>query len=72
MHSRAEQELPRTNNSAEGWHLRIQATLDCHHLNFWKLTKDLPKERGQQKVYRTQILAGHASDPDRKRYVDCN
>lgn len=72
MYTRAEEELPRTNNSVEGWHRRIQSSIGCYNPNFWKFLKLLQSEQALQKVLCTQLLAGHAPEPPRKRYADCN
>ncbi|XP_076061274.1 uncharacterized protein LOC143037049 [Oratosquilla oratoria] len=70
-YTRAEEELPRTNNSVEGCHRRIQSSIGCYNPNFWKFLKVLQGEQALQKDRCTQHLAGHAPEPPRKRYADC-
>lgn len=35
MYARTDAQLPRTNNSVEGWHRSFQAGLSSYHPNFW-------------------------------------
>ena len=44
MHQRSEEELPRTNNSVEGWHRRFSANIGCYNPNFWKFLSALKNE----------------------------
>ena len=44
MFHRSDDELPRTNNSVEGWHRAFQGHLSSCHPNFWKFLGILQKE----------------------------
>ena len=45
MFNRTDQELPRTNNSIEGWHRSFQGHLSACHPNFWKFINIFKKEQ---------------------------
>ena len=70
MHDRVDEELPRTNNSVEGWHRSFQASVGCYHPNFWKFLNFLKNQQSFQQVRMAQLLAGHPPPPQRKRYAD--
>ena len=36
VHGQVENGLPRTNNSIEGWHRRMQSAVSAHHPNIWR------------------------------------
>ena len=48
--NRTDQELPRTNNSIEGWHQNFQGHLSACHPNFWKFINVLKKEEAYVRV----------------------
>lgn len=72
MHNRAGDELPKTNNSVEGWHRSFQCNVGSSHPTIWKFIGYIQREQALQQVYCTQILAGHPSQPPRKKYADSN
>ena len=72
MHTRTQDELPRTNNSVEGWHCRFQSSINCKNPNFWKFLEVLKGEQALQQVHVVQMLAGHPAEPPRKKYADNN
>ena len=71
-HNRIDDELPRTNNSVEGWHRRFQGHISLCHPDFWKFINVLKKEEGLVRVSIFQHLGGHPPQPARRRYLDCN
>ena len=70
MFDRAQDELPRTNNSVEGWHRSFQSNVGSNHPNFWNFVDFIKREQALQQVHLTQALAGHAPQPGRKTYSD--
>ena len=72
MFHRTDQELPRTNNSVEGWHRAFQSNLTGCHPTFWKFLAVLKREEGIVRVSILHHLGGHHPPPQRRRYLDCN
>ena len=69
---RTDEELPRTNNAADGWHRGFHAHVSACHTVFWKFLKVLQKEETVVRVGILQNEGGHQPPPQRRRYVDCN
>ena len=72
MFNRATEELPRTNNNIEAWHNSFQANVSSTHPTFWKFLEVLLREERIFRVRMFQNQAGHAPEPQRHRYADCN
>ena len=72
MHTRARNELPRTNNNVEGWHRGIQFHINACHPNIWKFLDVIKREENLTRVKITQCLGGHPNVPQKKKYLDCN
>lgn len=72
MFHRTYNELPRTNNSVEGWHRRFQSQVSSCHPVFWKFLQMLQNEESLIRVDIIQNLVGHPPAPQRRRYLDCN
>ena len=72
MYARTDAQLPRTNNSVEGWHRSFQAGLGSYHPNFWRFLSYLISEDAVHELRRSQMLVGQQAPPPRKRYADCN
>ena len=70
MYNRTKEELPRTNNSLEGWHRGFLYSVGCCHPNIWKFLKCLQKEQALQHVHMTQYSAGFDKQQSRKKYLD--
>jgi hypothetical protein len=70
MHTRAEDHMPKTNNSVEGWHRSFQSHMGCCHPNIWKFIDFIKKEQSLQEVYCTQINSGHCLPKQKKKYID--
>ena len=70
MFHRTDDELPRTNNSVEGWHRSFQCSLSACHPTFWKFLDLLKKEKGLIRVKILQSLGGHVPPPQRRRYAE--
>ena len=71
MFNRTDNELPRTNNSVEGWHRSFQCNLSACHPTFWKFVELLKKEEAVVRVKMLQCLGGHQLPPQRPRYAAC-
>lgn len=70
VHDRIGSDLPRTNNSVEGWHRAFQQTLGCHHPTIYKLMEQLRAEQDfvEQKIQRH--VDGFRAQPSTKsKYV---
>ena len=50
IHDRIADGLPRTNNSVEGFHRHIQASILCCHPNIWTFLKVLQKEQALNEI----------------------
>jgi len=72
MFHRTYDELPRTNNSVEGWHRGFQAQVSSCHPVFWKFLQILQNEESLKRVEIIQNLVGFQPQPQRRRYRDCN
>ena len=70
MYSRVLDNLPKTNNSVEGWHRRFETEVGAHHPNIWRFIKCLQKEQAYNEVQIEQYVAGVEPEPPRKRYLD--
>ena len=70
MYSRVLNYLPKSNNSAEGWHHSFQSSLTCDHPNIWVFLRILQKEQGLQDAIREQMSSGHSSQIQKKKYKD--
>lgn len=72
MFHRTFDELPRTNNSVEGWHHSFQATVGVYHPSFWRFLGMIKQEESLNRVKIAQALGGHAAPAARRRYTDTN
>ena len=70
MFSRTDDEIPRTNNTVEGWHRSFQGHASACHPVFWKFLSLLQKEENMIRISIVQRLAGHPAAPPRQRYLD--
>ena len=68
--NRTDQELPRTNNSIEGWHQNFQGHLSACHPNFWKFINVLKKEEAYVRVSILQHQGGQPVKPKFLRIID--
>ena len=57
MRDRVDEELSRTNNSAEGWHRSFQASVGSYHPNFWKFLIFLKNQQSFQQVCMAQVFS---------------
>ena len=68
IHDRIADGLPCTNNSVEGFHRHIQASILCCHPNIWTFLKVLQKEQALNEIQITQMMAGQQAPPQRRQY----
>jgi len=59
MQQWVEDNLPRSNNFAEGWHCRFQSNIAAYHPIFWKLIEILKCEPANELEIK-QIIGGEA------------
>lgn len=70
MKERVEYDLPRTNNSLEGWHNSLQANVTACHPNIWTFIDVLRKQQSLSQLSITQLLAGQERPKKRRKYQD--
>lgn len=63
--------LPKTNNSIEGWHRSYGESVGACHPNIWKFINCLKKEQSYNELKVEQILGGANIEQPRKKYKDC-
>ena len=56
---RVYENLPRTNNSVEGWHSSFNRHVGCHHANIWKLIAVLKNDDDITCITLVKILQGN-------------
>lgn len=62
-------DLPRTNNSVEGWHNSFSSVLNAAHPSLWKFINGLKKEESLNRLKIEQYIAGN-EQPRKKIYKD--
>ena len=70
MFHRTDAELPRTNNSIEGWHISFNTQVSSYHLTFWKFLENLKREESLTRAQILHCLGGHAPPQQPRRYFD--
>ena len=63
-------DLPKTNNSCEGWHRSFSELIGGNHPTIWKFITVLQKEQCLNEAKIEQSLAGQPIQPQKKRYRD--
>ena len=66
--SRIEQDLPRTNNSIEGWHHSFDLRVAITHPTVRRLFMKLVKEQASNELLLEQVLARIPQVPPKKKY----
>lgn len=73
QHSRVQDDLPRTNNSLEGWHHGFQSMIGAHHPQVFSFIKHIIREQGITDVQKARLAAGNQRPVSTKsRYVRCS
>lgn len=65
-----QENLPKTNNSIEGWHRSFEQQVSCNHPNIWKFISTLKREQSLNELKIIQSLTGNKATPARKKYRD--
>ena len=63
MFHRTDEEIPKTNNSVEGWHRSFHARVSSCHPIFWKFLQILQNEENYIRVKIIQNEVGHPAKP---------
>ena len=71
VHERTEQDMPRTNNSVEGFHHAFNKSVTSHHPTLWRLIKSFMKEEVLAQTKKTQFDRGDQI-LGKKKYRDVN
>ena len=66
MFHRTDEEIPRTNNSVEGWHRSFHARVSSCHPIFWKFLQILQNEENYIRVKIIQNEVWHPAEPQRR------
>ena len=66
------EEIPRMNNSVEGWHRSFSCNTTFNHPTIWKFLDALKREDAITLTNVAQNIGGHPPLPARKHYVDHN
>lgn len=64
------QELPKTNNSLEGWHMAFEQQVSAHHPNIWKFIAAIKREQSLTELRIEQSLSGEEPPRPKKKYRD--
>jgi hypothetical protein len=64
------EDLPKTNNSVEGWHNSFSSLLSANHPTIWKFIDALKKEQSLNELKIVQFIAGQAPPLGRRNYRD--
>ena len=63
-------DLPRTNNSVEGWHRGFSELLGANHPTIWKFIILLKMEQNMNETKIEQYIAGHQPNAGRRTYKE--
>jgi len=63
-------DIPKTNNSVEGWHNSFNSTLNALHPSIWKFIEALKKEEKLNRLKMHRFLAGTEPRQKLKKYKD--
>lgn len=62
-------DLPKTNNSVEGWHRAFSSLLGASHPTIWRLIDTIKKEQGSTEIKINQLIAGQEQVAKKKKYT---
>ena len=69
QYERTMSDMPRTNNSIEAWHNRMQSLVGAYFPHVFRFIDSIKKEQSLNKNTITQILSGHPPPPKRRKHV---
>jgi hypothetical protein len=64
------QDLPKTNNSVEGWHRGFSELIGANHPTIWKFIDALKTEQNVNEMKIEQYISGQQPNPSRRVYRD--
>ena len=64
------QDLPKTNNSVEGWHRGFEAQLTSYHPNIWKFLECIKREQTLSNAKIKQYIVGQEPPLKKRNYRD--
>lgn len=64
------EDLPKTNNSVEGWHNEFSSLIGANHPSIWKFIEGLQKQQSINEMKIIQYLSGRNEDEGRRTYRD--
>ncbi|XP_024943874.1 uncharacterized protein LOC112494815 [Cephus cinctus] len=59
-------DLPRTNNSVEGWHRAFSSIISAVHANIWKFIDAFKKEENLSSIKLSQLIGGQKTATNKK------
>src|SRR6218665_971288 len=65
-----QQDLPRTNNSVEGWHRGFSELIGANHPTIWKFIDALKTEQNLNEMKIEQYISGQLPNPPRRIYKE--
>ena len=63
-------DLPKTNNSIEGWHRSFSSLMASSNPNFWRFLEILKKEEGLTRLKLEQLTSGINPPPSKRIYIE--
>ena len=72
VHDRVQDDLPRTNNSIEGWHRAFDQRVGITHPTIRRLVNKIRKEQANNEITLVQLSAGVSVRLPKKRYQALN
>jgi hypothetical protein len=68
MYERIIQDVPRSNNSVEGWHHTFNNRVSIKHPSITKLAKCILREQSKFEIYIERLRAGEQPKTKKKNY----
>ncbi|RWS21740.1 uncharacterized protein B4U80_09561 [Leptotrombidium deliense] len=63
-------DLPKTNNSVEGWHRAFSSLIDCSHPTIWKFIDGIKQDQSINELKLEQYLAGEHPSQNFRRQLE--
>ena len=70
-YDRVEKDLPKTNNSVEGWHRGFMQQVSSYHPTIWKFLDALKREQDLNEINLEKINSGQEFKKTSKKYEAC-
>ncbi|XP_031327714.1 uncharacterized protein LOC116158974 [Photinus pyralis] len=65
-------DLPRTNNSVEGWHRRFTELISAQHPSIWRFIAAIKEEQHMNEIAISHYIQGRDGPRQKKKYRDLN